>query len=223
MHYIITKGGAAPNIVPDLAGLEIIARSPSQPTLDDIWSRVLKIEQGAELMTETHITGGTANILGNDVLARIAQDNFRKVGGYRYTDDERRFATELQKSLSPESVRPLDQTETLEPWQGRDSNTMASTDVGDVSWNVPTIGLVTATFVPGVAPHTWQAAASTGMSIGQRGIVVAAKVLTLTAADLLTDPHQVQAAQAEFQRQLQGRHCRSLIPADQKPPLDSGS
>jgi aminobenzoyl-glutamate utilization protein B len=225
IHYTITKGGVAPNVVPDLAELYIMARSPSLTTLDGIWARVQKIEEGASLMTETRfetqIIGGSANIIGNDVLAKVAQKDLEQVGGYRYTDGERQFASNLQKTLPAESVKELDRTAAIQPLTAFDINApTASTDVGDISWNVPTIGFVAATFVPGVAPHTWQAAASAGMSIGQRGMVVAAKALALTGADLFADPQLVKDAHAEFQRQLQGKTYRSLIPTDQKPPLD---
>jgi aminobenzoyl-glutamate utilization protein B len=225
IHYTITKGGVAPNVVPDLAELYIMARSPSQTTLDGIWARVLKIEEGAGLMTETHfethIIGSSANIIGNDVLAQVAQRDLEQVGGYHYTAAEKEFALNLQKTLPAESVKELDRSDAIQPLVAFDANApTASTDVGDISWNVPTIGFVTATFVPGVAPHTWQAAASAGMSIGQRGMVVAAKALALTGADLFTNPQLVKDARTEFQRQLQGKAYRSLIPADQTPPFD---
>jgi aminobenzoyl-glutamate utilization protein B len=225
IHYTITKGGVAPNVVPDLAELYIMARSPSETTLDGIWGRILKIEEGAGLMTETHaethIISGSTDIIGNDVLAQVAQKNLEQVGGYRYTEEEKQFALNLQKTLPPESVKSLERAATVQPLVDFDANApTASTDVGDISWNVPTIGFVAATFVPGVAPHTWQAAASAGMSIGQRGMVVAAKALALTGADLFANPQLVKDARTEFQRQLQGRTYRSLIPAGQKPPLD---
>lgn len=225
LHYIISKGGVAPNVVPDVAELYIMARSPFQGTLEDVWGRVLKIEEGAGLMTETHpethIVTSSANILGNDVLAAVAQRNLEQVGGFGYTDEERQFGLELQKSLPADGVKPLARAAAIEPLTPFDPNSpAASTDVGDISWNVPTIGVTAATFVPGVAAHTWQAAASAGMSIGQRGLVVAAKALALTGADLFADPRLVKSAHDEFQRQLQGKQYRSLIPSDDKPPLD---
>jgi aminobenzoyl-glutamate utilization protein B len=225
IHYVITKGGVAPNVVPDLAELYLFARSPYQMTLDGVWGRIQKISQGAALMTETTvdvtITGASANIIGNDVLAKVAQRDLEQVGGYQYTEPEKEFALRLQKSLPPEAVKGLEQVSAVEPLTRPDPNApSASTDVGDISWNVPTIGFTTATFVPGVAPHTWQAAASAGMSIGQRGMVQAAKALALTATDLFADPQLVKDAHAEFERQLQGKTYRSLIPADQKPLLD---
>ena len=106
----------------------------------------------------------------------------------------------------------------MRPLQPFDPNApSASTDVGDVSWNVPTIGFGTATFVPGVAAHTWQAAASAGNSIGQDGMVVASKALALTAVDLLLTPSLVAAAQQDFRHQLQGKTYETAIPPNQKP------
>jgi aminobenzoyl-glutamate utilization protein B len=96
----------------------------------------------------------------------------------------------------------------------------ASTDVGDVSWNVPTAQLVTATYVPGTPGHSWQSTACSGMSIGRKGMMVAAKTLALTAMDLFTDPGQVQAARASFIKRRGSLEYRSRIPADHQPPLN---
>jgi aminobenzoyl-glutamate utilization protein B len=222
MHYIISKGGVAPNVVPDVAEVDLMARSPSNTTLQEIWRRILDIAKGAALMTGTtyEVTdvGSDANIIGNDALARLAQNNLEEVGGYTMTEEERKFATELQKTLNIDAPPSLDRTKEIQALRKPDPNApAASTDVGDVSWVVPTIGFTTATFVPGVAAHTWQAAASAGMSIGQDGMVVAAKVLALTAADLLTNPQMVTAAKADFAKELQGKTYRSAIPEGQKP------
>lgn len=225
IHYIITKGGVAPNIVPDLAQMDLIARHPSSATLQQIWSRLLDIAKGAALMTGTtyEVTGisGDANIVSNDPLGALVQKNLEEVGGYTMNDTERTFAVDLQRTLNIDSPPSLDQTHEVEPLRRPDPNApAASTDVGDVSWVVPTIGFTTATFVPGVAPHTWQAAASAGMSIGQDGMVVASKVLAMTAVDLFTNAQLVTAAKADYARELAGRQYHSFIPAGQKPPLD---
>ncbi len=225
IHYIISNGGLAPNVVPDTAELYLMARSPYLATLDQIWARIEKIAQGAAMMTETtlemHIVSSDANIIPNDVLAKVAQKNLEEVGGFRYTTEEVHFAEELQKSLPPELRRDLHSTEKVQPLHPFDPNApMASTDVGDVSWNVPTIGFSAATFVPGVGAHTWQAAACAGTTIGQKGMVVAAKALAVTAADLFANPQLVADAKADFAKQLQGKKYESMIPPDQKPPLD---
>jgi aminobenzoyl-glutamate utilization protein B len=221
VHYVITNGGAAPNIVPDIAEMYLYARNPSAVVLNNVWGRILKIGQGAALMTETTLEvkdiGGDTNVVPNDVLARVAQRNLEEVGGFAYAPEERQFAEELQKSLPPGGAGKLDSTATVRPLGAR--TVQASTDAGDVSWNVPTIGFGAATFVPGVVPHTWQAAATAGMSIGQKGMVVAAKALAVTGADLLADAALVADAKAEFRRQLNGNIYQSVIPEFQKPPL----
>ena len=225
VHYIITNGGAAPNIVPDTAELYLYARNPSSVVLGGIWNRILKIGQGAALMTETTLevkdVGGDANVLPNDALAKLAQRNLEEVGGSRYAAEEKHFAEELQKSLPAGGAGELDSTASIQPLRRSDPNEpAASTDVGDVSWNVPTIGFIAATFVPGVAAHTWQAAACAGMSIGQKGMIVAAKALAVTGADLFSDRQLVLDAKAEFRRQMEGKAYQSVIPAGQKPPLN---
>jgi aminobenzoyl-glutamate utilization protein B len=225
IHYIITKGGVAPNIVPDLAQMDLMARHPSNSALEDIWARILKVSEGAALMTGTTVEvtdiRSDANIIGNDALALVVQKNLEEVGGFTMSQTEKAFAVELQKTLKIDTVPSLDETHLIEPLRPVDLNApSASTDVGDVSWTVPTMGFTTATFVPGVAPHTWQASASAGMSIGQDGMVVASKVLALTAIDLFSNSVLVQAARADFDSKLRGKTYHSFIPAGQKPPIN---
>jgi aminobenzoyl-glutamate utilization protein B len=222
VHYIITNGGAAPNVVPDTAEMYLYARNPSAAVLNNVWSRILKISQGAALMTETTLDvkeiGGDTNVVPNEVLAKVAQRNLEEVGGFAYTPEEKEFAAEMQKSLPPGDGKKLESTAAVLPLGARAGQ--ASTDAGDVSWNVPTIGFRAATFVPGVVAHTWQAAATSGMSIGQKGMVVAAKALAITGADLFADARLVADAKADFRKQLDGATYQSVIPEFQKPPLD---
>jgi aminobenzoyl-glutamate utilization protein B len=225
IHYIITNGGAAPNIVPDTAELYLYARNASLTVLDDVWNRILRISQGAAMMTDTRVElrelSGSANVIPNDALAKVAQKNLEEVGGFHYTPEEKHFGEELQKSLPPESAGDLDSTALVSALRKSDPNApAASTDAGDVSWNVPTIGFGAATFVPGVAAHTWQAAACAGMSIGQKGMVVAAKALAITGIDLFTNPQMVADAKADFRKQMQGKTYKSAIPEGQKPPVN---
>jgi aminobenzoyl-glutamate utilization protein B len=222
VHYIITNGGAAPNVVPDSAEMYLYARNPSSLVLNNVWSRILKIAQGAALMTETTLEvkelGGTTNVVPNEVLAKEAQRNIEEVGGFVYTPEEKQFAEEVQKSQPPGEGKKLESTAAVLPLGARTGE--ASTDAGDVSWNVPTIGFRAATFVPGVVAHTWQAAATSGMSIGQKGMVVAAKALAITGGDLFADAQLVADAKADFHKQLNGTIYQSVIPEFQKPPLD---
>jgi aminobenzoyl-glutamate utilization protein B len=156
-----------------------------------------------------------------DPLAAVAQKNLQEVGGYKMNADEQKFALDLQKTFKMDTVPSLDTTNEIEPLRKFDPNEpAASTDVGDVSWNVPTIGFSAATFVPGGGAHTWQATATSGMSIGQHGMVVAAKAIALTGLDLLTDPGLVQAAKDDFRKQTAGKSYYTAIPAGQKPPIN---
>jgi len=220
IHYIITNGGSAPNIVPDYAELFLYARHPSMPTLDGIWDRIIKCAQAGALASETtmemELVDSSYNTLPNDSLAALVDKNMRLVGGVTYTKEEQSFAETIRKTL-PDRTRQIGSQEKVEP--PREGTGAASTDAGDVSWTVPMAALGAATFVPGVPAHSWQSAACAGMSIGRKGMVVAAKSLVLTAVDLFTDPKQVEAAKASFEKRRSGFEYKSRVPPDQAPPL----
>jgi aminobenzoyl-glutamate utilization protein B len=202
-----------------------VARSPTAPGLEAVWKRILKVADGAAMMTETtlemNIRSSYANIIGNDPLSKVAQRNLEEVGGFLYTADEIKFAEEIQKTLPEEARGNLENPGKVSPLRPVDPNApSASTDAGDVSWNVPTIGFGTATFVPGVGAHTWQGTACAGMSIGQRGMLVAAKAIAITVEDLFSDPKLVLAARADFELRMKGKVYASQIPVGAKAPLD---
>lgn len=222
IHYVVSNGGAAPNVVPDYAELFLYARNPSMPVLDGIWNRIVKCAQAGALASETRmemeLVDSSYNVLPNDALAAMVDRNMRMVGGVTYNREEEAFAESLRKTLPLDRARPLGSQEQIQaPTEGYFS---ASSDVGDVSWIVPTAALGTATFVPGVPAHSWQSTACAGMSIGRKGMVVAAKTLALSAVDLFTDPAQLRAARANFEQRRAGYEYRSRIPADHKPPLN---
>lgn len=222
IHYIISNGGSAANIVPAFAEVTLVARNPDATILNGIWERILKCAQAGALATETRFetVQGTnyANVLPNDTLSAVAARNMRKAGGYEYTAEERQFALELQKSLPGAAGRPNPNELRTELSEGVWS---ASTDVGDVSWNVPTVNFYAATFVPGTAPHTWQSAACAGTSIGRKGMLVAARTIALSTIELLEKPQEIEAAKADFEKRKAGRSWVTRIAADAKPPLDS--
>src|SRR4051794_21053225 len=223
IHYIITRGGAAPNIVPDFAEAYYYARHPNMKVLDGIWERMVDAAKGAALGTgtkmELELTGAVYNMLPSEYLAGVMNANLERVGGFSYTPEEQRFAEEIRKTLtdapdvavgSQEQVRPL-----------RSGGVMsASTDLADVSWNVPTVAMTTATFVPGVPAHSWQATACAGGTIGVKGMIVAAKTMALTTADLFTDPSHIQKAKAEFDTRRGPAFVYQTRLADRKPALE---
>lgn len=221
IHYIVSKGGAAPNIVPDYAELFLYARHPSMPVLDKIWDRIINCAKAGALASDTRmemeLIDSSYNTLPNDALAVLGNRNMQLAGGVKYTPEEEAFAEAIRKTL-PDRGKPLGSQEKVEP--PSEGTGVASTDAGDVSWNYPMLELHAATFVPGVPAHTWQAAACAGMTIGRKGMVVAAKGLALSAMDLFTDPNLVDAAKTSFAKRRAGIEYRSRVPADHKPPLD---
>ena len=214
IHYVVTNGGAASNIVPEYAELQLTARNPSMPVLDDIWERIQKCAQAGALASETRmemeVSSSYWNELPNDALGALLDRNLRRVGGFTYSPEEQAFAEKL-----PGIAADLSSHEQIQPPM-RETG-LASSDAGDVSWVVPTGTFGTATFVPGIQPHTWQAAACAGSGIGRKGMVLAAKTLALSAMDLFTDPAQVAAAKASFEKRRAGYQYLSHIPANKAP------
>jgi len=222
IHYVITRGGEAPNVVPAFAEVYYYVRHPNRDQVVAIWDRVVKAAEGAALGTETkmeyEITGGVYNLLENEVLSKAMDTNLRLVGGYNLSEEEKQFAEKIQKTFTA-TPPALTSTNTIVPF-GKDSDISGSTDVGDVSWTVPTAGLSTATWVPGTAAHSWQAVAAGGMSIGSKGMMVAAKTLAGTAIDLFEQPKLIEEAKKEFNsRHPQGYKYEALV-GNRKPALD---
>ncbi|MBL7864378.1 MAG: amidohydrolase [Cyclobacteriaceae bacterium] len=221
IHYIISKGGLAANVVPDFAEVEYMVRHPDARVVEEIWNRIVKASEGAAAGTETttkyEVVSGSYNLVPNETLARVMYNNLTTVGGVTYTAEETAFAKELQKSLT--KAPDLSQAQVVQPFK-TGGFFPASTDVGDITWVVPTVGLGTATWVPGAPAHSWQAVSTGGMSIGQKAMINAAKTIALTGADLFTNPSLLQKAKDELaQRVGQGFKYKSMI-GDRKPPLD---
>jgi aminobenzoyl-glutamate utilization protein B len=225
LHYIITNGGSAPNIVPDFAEVYLYARHPDMPTLDGIWQRVIKCAEAGALATETQlkfeIVGSVYNLLPNAPLTSLLDRNMRVVGGMQYSPDERRFAEKLRQTFPLAGTLELGSEGVIQPLRNdEDAAGFGSTDVGDVSWIVPTAQFTTATYVPGTPGHSWQSTACTGTSIGRKGMLIAAKTLALSTLELLRDQKQIEAAKADYAKRRAGFEYRSRIPAGQRAPLN---
>jgi aminobenzoyl-glutamate utilization protein B len=223
IHYIITRGGAAPNIVPDFAEAYYYARQPDMRILDGVWERIVNAAKGAALGTgttmELEVTGAVWNVLPNEYLSGVMHKNLERVGGFTYTPEEQRFAEEIRKTLTEPPTNPLGSQEKVQASvSGRVGS--ASTDLADVSWNVPTVQVNGATFVPGVPAHSWQATACAGSTIGVKGMMVAAKSMALTTIDLFTDPAHIQKAKLEFDAKRGPGFVYKTRLADRKPALD---
>jgi len=222
MHYVITSGGSAPNVVPDFAEVYYYVRHADATTGESIFDRLVKISEGAALGTGTtvdhEIIGGTHNLLANEALARVMNEKLNEVGGFAYSPDEQAFAEKIYATLISPSV-PLDSHGTVQAFDFTRPG-LGSTDVGDVSWTVPTVGLRTATWVPGTPAHSWQATAAGGMSIGFKGMNVASQTLALAGKELFLRPDVIAAAKAEFaERRGADFKYRALL-GDRPPALD---
>jgi aminobenzoyl-glutamate utilization protein B len=221
IHYIISNGGLASNVLPDLAVAEYTIRHPDVTEMQNVINRVLKAAEGAAMGTETkmeyEVINGLYGLLPNETLAKVMHDNLKNSGGVVYNESEKAWAEELRKSFSGKKVPPISQSTSIAEFKM--GYFPASTDVGDVSYVVPTVGLGTATWVPGTAAHTWQATAADGMSIGFKGMMLAAQTMAQTGLDLIMQPELITKAKAEFKERLGDVVYKPLI-GDRKPPLD---
>jgi aminobenzoyl-glutamate utilization protein B len=220
IHYVITRGGGAPNVVPDFAEVYYYCRHPEIERVREIFARMVKASEGAALGTGTtvdhEIIHGLFSILPNHTLGKLVYENLKRIGGVTYTAEEQVFAEKIRETLP--IPNPLGSEKKIEPWEPRFGG--ASSDLGDVSWVVPTFQFTTAAWVPGTPPHSWQAVAAGGMSIGFKGMIVAAKTLALTGVDLFTDPSYLQRAREEFLKARGPNFIYRPLLGDRKPPLD---
>ncbi len=220
IHHVITAGGEAPNIVPEFAEVYFYVRHPNATVVRSVYRRLELCAQGAALATETKLEvdylGGTLEILPNTALTQVTLSNLRALNHLDYSPDERQFAVRVQESL--DEPQPLESVRDVVDQSGQVGK--GSTDVGDISWVVPTTGFSTACWVPGTPAHTWQACAAGGTSIGRKGMDLAARVLAASAWDLFEHPETLATAKAELQRRLGEQRYESLMRRAQPPPLD---
>lgn len=221
IHYVITAGGSAPNVIPDFAEVFYYVRHPDPERVKSIFERVARAAEGAAMGTGTRmeyeVIHGLFAMMPNETLQRRAQANLERVGGVVYDETERAFAEAIRQTLR-EDAPPVERAAEVEPYQFREAG--GSTDVADVSWVVPTVGMTAATWVPGTPAHSWQAIAAGGMSIGNKGMVVAAKTLAMTAVDLFTDAGLREAAKAEYLERVGPDFEYVSLVGDRDPPLD---
>jgi len=222
IHYIITNGGKAPNVVPDFAEAYYYVRHPKRKDVVEIFDRVVKAAEGAALGTGTtmkyDIIGGTHDLLINKTLAEAMQINLEKVGGVSYTEAELNFAKKIEPSFIGTKV-DVTTAATVRPLSYVNEGNSGSTDVGDVSYALPTVGLRAATWVPGTPAHSWQAVAAGGSEIGTKGMLVASKTMALTAIDLMSNPVLLAKAMEEFTKSKGDYKYKALL-GDIKPALN---
>ena len=221
IHYVITKGGLAPNVVPDLAEVYYYVRHPKMDMVDELFNRVVKIAEGAALGTETNMSyevmHGNYSLLPNETIQKIVHKNLTNLGGFTYTESENEYAKEIYKTFFNPNIEIGSQQSVADYVM---SHGYGSTDVGDVSWVVPTAGFRTATWVPGTPAHSWQAVSSGGTSIGLKGAQLAANTLALSIKEIFENPSIINKAKDELKIRTGDDFVYKPLLGDRKPPLD---
>jgi aminobenzoyl-glutamate utilization protein B len=239
IHYRIEKGGQQPNIVPDYARSWYYVRAPERDQVEFIYNWVLDIAEGAAKMTRTELKheliGGLYNVVPNKTIAETIVRNMREIGTPEYSREELKFGERIAESITPEmkfealrgSKRPgwkklldkLIDDEVPDPW-GEGEVSHGSTDVGDVSWQTPTVEFNTAAWVFGTPGHSWQNVAQSGVGLGHKSLVFAAKVMAVSVIDLLVDDGLLARAKQEHKQRITGKEYKCPIPVDAEPPLN---
>ncbi|MEJ7838628.1 MAG: peptidase dimerization domain-containing protein, partial [Thermomicrobiales bacterium] len=234
IHYVITKGGGAPNVVPDDAESWYFVRSPQRHQVDELIERVNKIAQGAALMTETTLDiqflAGSYNYLPNKRLTSRVLDILNELGPLEFSEEEVAFAQTISRAFPDELRQQLTRSENIDvgrvddgliaeiqPMSGEGEVMPGSTDVSDVSWIAPTAQLMTTCFALGTPGHSWAITATSGMSIGHKGMLLAAKAMAIAAADAIVDSQFLAEVRSEFVASTAGRPFMSPIPTEVQP------
>lgn len=240
IHYVVTNGGLQPNVVPAKATVWYYVRAPKREQVEEIYERVLKCAKGAAIMTDTtyevELLEGIYEVLPNTVLQGVLAEAMEIAGPPEFTKEDHDFAREIAKTFPPGQSEAHMKDETLteemkEKLAGKILNdavlgrlpeaadSRGSTDVGDVSWCVPTEQFTTACTALGTPGHSWQYTAQTGMHIGHAGMIAAARTLVQAGLRLMTDPETLDKAKAEFNKRLGGKRYVSPLAPDMKPPF----
>ena len=241
LHYVITNGGEAPNIVPAFAEVWYFVRAPERYQVEDIYERLIKVAQGATLMTETRMEidflSGTYNPRHNSVVNGVIQEKMNITGPPIFTGEEKKFAEKLLKTIpegSMDGIKHLIPPELMEmamqilsrplndvilPAMGKGKVMPGSTDVADVSWVTPLGEFSIACHAMGSPGHSWQNTATSGMSIGHKGMITAAQVLALSAIEFMKNPDLVVKAAEEFNDMIKDKPYTSPFPKGLKPPF----
>jgi len=235
LHYAILSGGLAPNVVPDYAESYYYVRAIEPDTLDDVSQRVIRIAKGAAMMTDTQVEivykSGSTRVLSNEVLADLQYEVMRELGGIDFTAEEQAYAAAINQRFGDANVKTLITRYGVDPqtaeraligdvFPSRDKDLVSpgSSDMGDMSWYAPCSMLQTATWASRAAAHSWGVVATGRTSIGHKGMMYAAKVMALAAAQLILTPEILERAQAEFRAVIERNPYKCPIPDDVPAP-----
>lgn len=224
LHYVITDGGGAPNVVPATATVWYYIRADKHKDVESYYDWVQDIAKGAALMTRTKVSVQVETdcheLILNGPLNETLHQALVTVGPPKFTEAERAFARRLQQPVIDEfgTVIKVAIEDKVQSLKEAGEISKGSTDVGDISWYVPTAGLRATCFAAESPGHSWQNVAAMGSTIGEKGLIVASKALAIATLDLLEKPELVSAAKADWKQRMEGVKYTSLIPKGQKAP-----
>lgn len=232
IHYVYKDCGTAPNIVPDKGSVWYFVRALTREATEDTYNRLVKVAQGAALMTETELDieylGGCYPTMPNRVLANQCRDIMLKIGAPEWSEGEKQFAQALNETCS--QYEALKASGALDDGplntkinELRSLNSFGSTDVGDVEHIVPCVMVNTATYNNAAAGHTWQLCACAGSTIGYKGMLFGGKIMADAAIELIDKPEILEAAKKEFEESMHGRTYKCPIPKDLPTPQPDGT
>jgi len=236
IHYaILDAGGIAPNVVQGTAKVRYAVRARDLPGMKALVERVKKVAQGAALMTETQVSlqvvSAVSNLLGNTPLEQAMQKQFDALGAPPFDEADRTYARQIQGTLTAEDIasafaragvsprKDLPLCDFVVPYGTKGVPMLGSTDVGDVSWSVPTVQARVATHAIGTPLHTWQATAQGKSGQAKKGMVTAAKVMAATAVEALEDPGLIARAKADYAARTDAVPYECPLPNDVRPPV----
>jgi aminobenzoyl-glutamate utilization protein B len=235
VHYaLLDAGGIAPNVVQAFAKVRYLIRARSLPELNRLIGRVRKIADGAALMTETtvqsQVVSAVSNLMGNAPLEKAMHDNLQRLGPPPFDETDRAFARKIQATLTEEDIessfrragmpmKDVPLCDEVVPPDAQSAPMMGSTDVGDVSWVVPTVQARGATYAIGTPGHSWQLTAQGKMPAAHKGMVHVAKVMAGTAVDVLQDEVLLARAKADHQARVVRTPYVCPLPDDIEPPI----
>lgn len=236
IHYAVTDtGGISPNVVQANAEVVYLIRALEKDEVQSLYERVYDIARGAALMTgttfEVEFEGTASNLIPNTVLADVMYENLTRVEIPSYDEEDRKFAKEIRSTLSQDDLnnayvgrdretvkklKELDIADFIPSHNPSEAVLSGSTDVGDVSWIVPTMQCLTTCFALGTPLHTWQVVSQGVTPIAHKGMLQAGKVIAATAIQAMENPTIIEQAKAELQERLDGKTYDSLIPGSVK-------
>ena len=236
IHYaMLDGGGVAPNVVQARAKVRYAIRARELPELWPLIERVKKVAEGAALMTETNVemqvVSAVSNLLGNTPLEQAMFRAFERLGPPQFDDADREYARQIQTTLSAEDItsafrrvgqKPdltLPLCDAIVPLDAKGAPMMGSTDVGDVSWVVPTVQARGATYAIGTPGHSWQLTAQGKSGIAHKGMIHVAKIMAATAVEALNNPGVISAAKADYAARTEHNPYVCPLPTDVMPPI----